>query len=267
MVDYSQKIREDYRHKQKRKIMFFFFAGLISVLIIISIFVLRGDLFHIKNYDIQGNHSISTEEIIKKTKEFLSHSNWLYRTILPDENSIIFYIKKNDIKNKLMAQIPSIKDANFSVDIFPPKITINVSERNKFALWCIKKEVGECFWFDSEGIVFEKGPWSEGELIRKITDEENKDVFLGKNVIEQRYLKNIQAIFEFLEKSNISRRSLFIQNSNLAEIQTSNLEKPIIYFSLKEDPNFALSALEKIKDKLHNFEYIDFRVNNRVYYK
>lgn len=267
MVDYSQRIQGDYRHKQKRKIMFFFFVGLIFVLLIVFIFVLRGGLFHIKNYNIQGNHSISTEEIINKTKESLSRSNWFYKIILPEENSVIFALEKNDIKNKLIAQIASIKNADFSVDIFPPKINITIKERDRFGLWCVKKEVGECFWFDSDGIAFEKGPWSEGELIKKITDEENKDIFLGKNVMEQRYIKNIQAIFEFLEKSNINRRSLFIKNSNLAEVQTSSLEKPIIYFSLKEDPSFALSALEKIKDKLSTFEYIDLRVSNRVYYK
>ncbi|MBI3638427.1 hypothetical protein HY227_01640, partial [Candidatus Wolfebacteria bacterium] len=43
---------------------------------------------------------------------------------------------------------------------------------------------------------------------------------------------------------------------------------PMVYFSLRTDPIFGLSAIESLKKiGLQKLEYIDLRVENRAYYK
>jgi len=56
----------------------------------------------------------------------------------------------------------------------------------------------------------------------------------------------------------------------LQEITTDPSVKflPKIYFSLRFDPGFGLSAIESLKSTgLDKIDYIDLRVENRAYYK
>ena len=77
-------------------------------------------------------------------------------------------------------------------------------------------------------------------------------------------------IFEVLEKSDLKIKSLRLERLELQEIiaDSPGNSLPKIYFSLRIDPGFTLAAIESIKNLgLEKVEYIDLRVENRVYYK
>ncbi|KKT22562.1 MAG: hypothetical protein UW08_C0006G0002 [Parcubacteria group bacterium GW2011_GWB1_43_8b] len=266
MLDYYQTQKDEERTRKKRKFRLFF-AGFFLVLVILGIFLIcKTAVFQIKDIEIQGNQLVENESILEIINKELGELSWPLNWIFVKDSSIFLTLKREEILQKIENDNPPMETINLKIDYFKKKVSISLVEREKFALWC--QESVACWWFDKEGVVFIEGPATEGELIPKIVDYSGIEIAEGKSIVaDKEYVRNIVLIFDFLEKTEISARTLELRDLTLAEMTTVSDNFPKIYFSLRHSPFFASEAISQIKDKLSKIEYIDLTVENRVYYK
>lgn len=127
-----------------------------------------------------------------------------------------------------------------------------------------------CVWFDARGNSIGEAPAMAGNLLYKIEDASGAAIGPGAPLLESPLFSALLKIFHVMQESGLYIRSFILRNRALQEIETNVDETflPKIYFSLRDDPSFILSAIDAVrKIGFDKIAYIDFRVKNRVYYK
>lgn len=201
------------------------------------------------------------EELIADLKNFFSG----------EKKSFLFFgsdhiLGWNKSTETFLENYREIEKLKIKKNYFERKIEIEAKEREKFGVWC----EADCFWFDKKGIIFAAAPKIEGNLINKVDDFSGRSLKVGDSVLEERFFLNLINIFEVLEKAGLRVKSLELKDIQLQEIifDDKNGLFPKIYFNLRIDPDFAVTALRELKKQgLEKFEYIDLRVKSRGYYK
>jgi hypothetical protein len=100
-----------------------------------------------------------------------------------------------------------------------------------------------------------------------VIDAYGNPVKLGQKLLDQNSIDNITAMFDFLENSGLEYKTLYLSEPKIEEAHTDLSVTPVIYFSLRNNPTYALKAFLESKPKLIKSGYIDLRVSNRIYYK
>jgi len=259
-------MRPAYYRKRKRKGI----RGILIVICSLFLILLAGffllPIFKIKAIEISGNREIKVEDI----KSILNYKN-------------IFLATKERIKNDLIKKFPLIAELEVKINLFKRKIELNLKEREGFGIVCraekIKQENVEidqtknCFYIDKKGIIFEEAPQTSGSLIILIKDYSGRDYKIGEKIFEENIINFIAEAKDFL-----------LSEVNIKVIDFDNLSFPVddlkvitnegwyILFNLQKEARNQLPALkavldEKIKDARKDLQYVDLRIENRVYYK
>jgi len=270
MLDYYQNAREEERRRKRlrfrRRALFFLFL----VICVGTTLFLRSPFFRIEGVSISSGEYL--EEKARMVIDNSLQNPSIFKKILFNEDNILLaYLQKNELSQELVKKIPSLASASVSVALLDRSLSVSIKEREKFGLWCHTgedvQEPRSCLWFDSSGVAFAQGPSARGTLIRKVLDASHSIVAEGTRVLPQEYAGTLVRIFSFLEVSGLNIKTVVLDNPSLGEVYTVDPQFPSIYFSLRQDPSFALKAFEQLGDDIKDLEYIDLRVKNRVYYK
>ncbi len=228
--------------------------------------VVYSSVFQITRIDVDINADLRGFEtqIIEDLKILFTNQSKISSFLGPD--NILIWESGDDIE-QFKKNNPLIAYLVISKDYIERKIKIEVKGREKYGVWC-KSAINYCWWFDKSGIIFAEAPMVEGALINKVNDSTGRDLKIGDTIIEQRFLDNLLKIFAVLEETNLGKGFLNLENLSLQEIIFNSPLGFKIYFSLRFDPRFSLAGIKSIKEiGLEKMDYIDFRVENRVYYK
>lgn len=256
------RYKKKYRLKRKTSIFlnkFFWLAILILVVLGgVFYFLVFSSFFQIKEIEISGNQKVSGENL----EDFIS--NQVNKKIIFFISRSIFLIKSRKIREKVLEEFPQIREASLKRS-FPDIIKVEIKERAPIGIWC---QGDDCFNFDENGVIFEKG---EGKLELTIKNDVSKrQVFLGEKAIEEKHLEAILEIQkELRENFKIDVREFILAEGEKLIVKTS--EDWEIYFNAKEnisDQIFNLSLVLKEKippEKRKNLEYIDLRFGSRVF--
>lgn len=127
----------------------------------------------------------------------------------------------------------------------------------------------DCFWFDKNGIVFSEAPTVEGELLNKVNEFSGRILKPGDRVLPENLAANLINIFEVMETAGLNAKTVNLEDLSLEEVYVNSISDPKIFFNLRINPEFALSAISALKNsgKWNKISYLDFRVENRAYYK
>ncbi|MBN2197690.1 hypothetical protein JW698_00610 [Candidatus Wolfebacteria bacterium] len=259
-----------------------FFILIIGIIYLI----IYSPFFQIKNINIEWikekkeSKQLNNEFFIQDLKNnFIKQAKFI--KFLGANNILIW---KEKVPENIFKIYPQITELIIEKNYFKREIKLIIQERQKTGIWCFKTQIKidettnvsmqinanefltSCWWFDKKGIIFEQAPLIEGSLINKINDFSGRNIQVGESVLEKELFLNLLKIFEMLEKINLNIKSFRMERIELQEIITES--SPEIYFSLRIDPLFALPVFESIKNiGLKKIEYIDLRMENRVYYK
>jgi len=259
-------MRPAYYRKRKRKRI----GGILIVICSLFLILLAGffllPILKIKVIEITGNKEIRAEEI---------------RNILNYKN--IFLASKERIKSDLIKKFPLIAELEIKINLFKRKIEINLKEREEFGIVCqaekIKQENVEidqtknCFYIDKKGVLFEEALQTSGSLIILIKDYSGRDYRIGEKIFEENIINFIVEVKEFLaSETNVKVIDFDILSFPPDNLKVITGENWYILFNLQKEARNQLLALkavleEKIKDNRNELQYIDLRIENRVYYK
>jgi hypothetical protein len=242
------------RHKKSktRKRIIVFLVIFLFVLLIIGI--LLSPIFKLKKISIYGNKEISSEEI----KNSINSAN-------------ILILTTTGMENDLLKNFPQIARAKIERDIFKRTITVDIVERESLGIIC-KEDTTNCFYVDKEGVIFESAPKTSGSLILLIKDFSSEEFILGKKIFTEQILSSIIEIRENLNSSTNIKIDWFENRTNPPkELKAITSMGWYILFDAARDTKKQLSILktalsEKITNT-DNLEYIDLRIENRIYYK
>ena len=106
-------------------------------------------------------------------------------------------------------------------------------------------------------------------MINVLHDYSGDDVSLNDHILESEPLKHLFSIFGVLQRSSIAFQEIRLDDRRLEELQVTTYDGPRLFFSLRFPATPAAAALASLRSAggFRNLQYIDFRVENRVYYK
>jgi hypothetical protein len=261
----SVYLHEHGKEKRKRRILrnaIFVFLSVLFIFDGVGYLVLRTRFFRTSNIEVVGNKEISSEDIMTAVRAQIFEGSYL-KYIFGFGHLMIWPERFDDI-NKL---IPKIKTVTVNKSYIDRKIVLRVEEREGYGVWCIGKEVEKCFSFDNEGVIFSRGMPSEGSLIHNVRDYSERDLGILLRVLPEEKFNHLKEIFEVVEQAGLNYKFFEIQDMKREEVEVISSSGPTVYFSLRFSPVFALTALRGIGGNVGKLQYIDFRVENKAYYK
>ena len=146
-----------------------------------------------------------------------------------------------------------------------------IRDEQEIGIIC-KENTGNCFYFNKDGIIFKDALLTSGGLILLIKDYSEKDYRLWDKILDKSFLDILlYAKDELFSKMSLRAASFDIESFPIEILRVVTNESWYILFSLKRDIKSQLLALkvaldEKIENRM-SLQYIDLRIENRIYYK
>lgn len=255
------------RRRRLRRMMFWGGILLVAGLLAVGILwvLIQSGIFTIKSVEISGTTYASPESV----QEFLRlhAAQGRVSKFLGSENILAWPSKfsEDDLRD-----LPAVFSLDIHKNYINRTVSVTVTERERAGIWCFaKNETRRCFWFDAAGTLFLPSYSAEGNLTLLINDYSRSPLVLGEKVLEPRFLPNLLSIFSALRSIHLSIREVRLNDIEREEVEAHTYEGPRLLFSLRfpvSGASDAIAAVEKITS-LSKLQYVDFRVENKVYYK
>lgn len=247
---------------------------LILVIFAIALFFLSWFLSRpfvvINEITVSGNSLIASKDILATVKNIISDS---YLGLFTKSN-IFLYPEKN-IEKTLAASFPAIKSIHSNLENWYT-LNLSVEERVPSALWCQSVASTDCFYLDSDGLIFSPAPVFSDNIFLKFTGGQitaSSSPIVGKNFLPPDEFRRIAFFLESLLPLGLVATSLQIDGDDY-QIQLKAGGRLII----KTTGDLSV-ILENLRTILRSnnltqalarggvIDYIDLRYGNKVFYK
>jgi len=273
-IKYQDKLAKKRRRAWVLKISFF--VGLfIAVVGFILYLLFFSGFLEIKELSVNGLDKVNGDRFHDELNKRLN-SKWL-GLIEHQKNVLIF--DSDTFKAEMFTAFPEIRQISVSKEP-PHALNIDVTERETAGVWCFTDSPagGGCKYFDKDGVTWGEAAKSSGFLILVIEDM-RPDAQLNKNLLD-----NLTTIYEQLKKMNVFVSKFIIPKDFIGDFNAPTSGGYELMFSLDSDINKQLEVLEIFLAEKKDLpalpaqtgqagepefspQYIDLRINGRVYYK
>ncbi|MBI4114561.1 MAG: hypothetical protein HY445_01815 [Candidatus Niyogibacteria bacterium] len=252
------------RKRAYRRIIIF--LGKTALVWIFFIGFLYIPYFRIDSPEVTRAKSMLPEEVQIITRSFLQEHIW---GIIPRSNFFVFLFSQKTLSGMLRVKFPRIDMVRFKKSL-PNRITIMLEERNTWSNLC---NADSCFYSDEKGILFAPAPHAGGTIFFAIEDTRKTDYPLGSSFLPEEELEKMRTLFGEIEKRTGHKfKTLHIAGEELLKYEAETDKGLRVIFDSRTDIDFAvanfLTAYDGLlKEKLENIDYIDLRLENKVFYK
>lgn len=212
------------------------------------------------------------EEIAKRGLE----NNFFY--FIP-RKSIVF-VSAEEIEKNILERFPEIRLVDVSKKA-PSVLEIKIEEREGAGIWCRVKDdedasIEDCFKIDRDGVIFRESPLISGNLVLNIYSAKNSSAKIKDEVVPSKVMNFILIAKEELSKIKTAERNfpavVNFEFVSVEELKAKTVQGWWIYFNPAVPANLQIDTLvttidNEIKENLSSLEYIDLRIEGRVYYK
>lgn len=265
---YRDAIKEK-RKRRKVRIAFLIVSSLVGLIIFVFYVLFFSEWFLIKEVEISGYEETSESDIRNLVDDYLN-KRYLLDYIKPFSN--ILFASSDNIGHSIKQNFPIIESADVSKHLFGKNLTIEINEREAIGIWC-KNESNKCFYFDKEGVMFKPALRFSGEIFLTIEDNRGRDFNLADSFDDKELFEKVNLTRSILDELKFIGYSNFFLPKGSFEFWIKIKEGWHIYLDKESDISIQLVSLKKLlEEKLpesrrQTLEYIDLRVNNRIYYK
>lgn len=249
---------------------FLFYLLLLSFFGVTIYILLFSRYLAITNISVIGLDNLKEDEITQEIRWSLEGK---FFNIIERDN--LFFVRPAYYENILSQKFKKIDSVEISRK-FPGTIVVNIKEK-KLAM--IFSTGGRFFILDDKGKAFEEinqdsPEYANNDLVL-VTDTGNNDINPQGIIFDPNHINFINDVRRRIENElNINlAREFNTPNRISGDLRVATKEGWSIYFDANLDPKKEAGMLkavldEKIpKDQTGNLEYIDLRVDNKVFYK
>lgn len=275
------------RKKKRQRIRAYFFVAigfvvLYALFFIVQWFVFHSPVFRVDTVVVRGNSAVASADIVALAEESAAPGHDFFRAATTFKNMLLW---PDVIPQKNMEMIPQLATATIAKDYFSHTVTITVTERVPLGIWCFSalpsvsssvatSSVPEnfnarCYWFDNNGVLFQKAGETQGDLILVVYDQAQTPRGLNQKVLANGFLPNFMSITNVLRASKLGVRAITLNDLSLQEVDVLTASGPELYFSLQFSADEYLPLIQKLMllPTFGALRYIDCRTQNRLYYK
>ncbi len=276
------------RTKIRRLLLWFFI--LVSLFTGLFYFAGHFDLLSVQELNVSNVFFAEEDEVLNKIiANSISSSFW--KKFVGPGNILFWKFEKNSECQFL--DLPSVRSVDLQTNLATRSVQINIEEREIFGVWCLpiiaknteqefeqefekeqkrgkEKIFGDCYGFDKGGIIFTVVPEVRGNLILKVEDSTGRNLQLGQRVLpNEEWLIRIEEYLENLKSFGLKVENILVKNLEFRDWNIKVRNGPELRFSF----NFNISDLDSLLNQLvENFDffsrsYVDFRVENRIFYR
>lgn len=270
----------------------FALAGAIYLLVFSSV-------FRITIINVSGNNILEQEQVVRSVKSTLTKK--ILKFIPADT---IFALANNKIKNNLLEAFPEIETLQIKRTKMN-ELEITLSERKPGGILCLAAkafeslspsptasnqaqgtsttavsqklketlpESAECFFVDETGYVYREAPEISGTLLPTFYSYQEKSAHLKAQGVETTYLKFAAQVKKELRQAGIDMVGFVLSDEVGLDLRAFSSEGWFVYFdptrvALTQAKILEAILQDEIKDKRATLQYVDLRVEDRVYYK
>ncbi len=287
------------RKKKRKRVRAYLFTAL-GLIVLYALFfcgqwlIFHSPLFSVDNVVVEGNTAVASSSIITLAQASALPAHSMFRAALTFDNMLLW---PDAISQSELRTIPQLATAIVSKDYFSHTVTITVTERAPFGIWCFSAPPGgaalaadeasaasssvpaiagiaansgaSCYWFDDTGTIFEKADETQGNLVFVVYDSAQGLRGLDQKVLSDEFLSNFISIMNVLHESGLAVRAIELNNLELEEVDVLTANGPAIYFSLQFPADEYLPIIQKLmlQPNFSSLQYIDCRTQNRLFYK
>lgn len=265
--------------EKRRKVYIFktlFFVGLIIAIVGLILYLLFfSGLLDINQVNVSGLNKISGDEFDKGLNERLD-SKWL--GFLKRQRNLIFF-DADSFRAEILAAFPEIKGISINKEPLHT-LNIDVTERTTVGIWCFTGgSTGltiNCKYFDEDGTLWGEAAKSSGFLVLVVEDmrQDIKEMVQ----VDSGILADIMLISAQLKEMNIFVNKFTIPDKFTGDFNAFTSGGYELIFSTNSDIKEQLEVLEifltdkkalsaQAGDPDFKPQYIDLRINGRIYYK
>jgi hypothetical protein len=245
----------------KRLRLYGYASGIFLLAVGIIYLVVGSPVFKIGSLSITGVEASQQESILLALKATVAAGSlgWLG----PDN-----YLAWPEDSSYTTTQV---KQVSIKKSLFNRRVTITVVPRDRYAVWCsAAQSSAPCYWVDSDGIIFERAPVAEGQLVQTIFDSATGTAAgIGEPVLPSSSFSVVSKALEGMRSLDIPVAKITVSRA-LQELWIDTTGGTRLIFSLRFDPSpTALPAVARFVSKpgLRSLEYINLTVENRAFVK
>lgn len=253
------------RKRRRRLRVALILCGFLFALIAVAAGLSRIPAIQIESVLVSGAQTISSSTLAHFVDARLEGS---YAWLFPKRN--IFLYPKQELAQAILSSYPSIASADVHANDFQ-SIAVLIVERAPRALWCAAPKEN-CYFMDENGVVYESAPNFSEPIYIPYSGGVRKGLpwqFLAPAQF-QALSALVDAVAQKLQGEEVSYVAL--DTSNDVRIQFASGFR--LLFAL-EDPggdtferlSLALTSEPMSTHKLSDFEYLDLRFGDKLYYK
>jgi hypothetical protein len=276
-----------------------FFVLALGIAIYISVF---SSIFKIKTIKTSGNNILTQDQIVQDVKNSLAKK---YFNFISSDS--FFTLFDNKIKNNLLDAFPEIEtlqikredfnNLEISVKERKPSAILCLAEIKENLLPMVSStssapvlpegtstkppsfELKEtlpqsviCFFVDESGFLYRDAPEISGTILPTFYSFSEESVRLKIKGIEAEYLKFAVQVKKELRQAGIDLSGFILSDKSGPDLKAFTGEGWFIYFDPTRSALAQTKILEailkdEIKDNRATLQYVDLRVEDRVYYK
>lgn len=281
------KKKKDRQDSKKRLALIVGSIAMFSIVIAVVFGIKQSSLFRVSVISVKGVPEAYGAQVKQLLGDFSRERSGVFR-FLGSDNMVAW----DSTPKEFLAEHPEFTVVRLEKDYVRKTITIEVSSREKFGVWCresqrsmtvsgedvvastgdivtVDDSTEQCYWFDRDGIVFARAPKVESELFNRVYDFTGRTLGLRDEILPSRLFVNLVRIFKLMEVAQINTKTVALYDLALEEVEADSVSDPKTIFSLRFDPSFSLSAIDALKKNgtWRGLQYANFTVENRVSYR
>jgi hypothetical protein len=264
----SPYVSDRKRKRRQRRKYLYIALGIIAlcfVLFAVQWFIFHSPFFRVDKVVVEGNNSVSSADIISLVQASVLSNHPIFPAIFGFNNMLLW---PDTVSPNELNIIPQLEDLSISKDYFSHTVTVDVSERIPFGIWCFTS-TSDCYWFDNTGTIFERAVTTQGNVIFVVQDHSQAERGLNQKVLPDEFTDNFISILDLLRRSDLNVKEIDLNDLSLEEVDVVTTNGPTIYFSLRFPADDYLGVIQKLmtQSNFDTLQYIDCRTEDRVYYK
>ena len=231
-------------------------VGIVAILVGVVYFLFFSSLFDVREVSFNGLDTVSSDEFRGKINEQLDQKVFKY---LSHRNNI-FFVKTHNLEIEFASTYPIFKSVNVQRKLLHG-LVLDFLERKPIGIWCF---ISSCSYFDNEKVLWGQTAKSSGFIFLTVEDDRQT----SNKQIDDEFFNPIMEVAKSMA-GEIKNIMIPLNSFNEFRVYTANY---YLIFTTDSDIQNQLDVLkifmkEKAKDPNFNPQYIDLRIDGRVYYK